>query len=354
MKLIHCADLHLDSPLEANLPPEKVRGRRAELLNTFAKLVRLADEGGVSAILIAGDLFDSDHITKKTEKYVMDLIAAHPDLYFFYLAGNHDRGNRLSYAEDKPKNLCTFGDAWQSYQFGDVVITGSERPDADTLSLREDAVNIVMMHGQERAGRGAAGEDVIRFAKLKNKNVDYLALGHLHDYRTAVIDTRCTACYSGCLEGRGFDECGQKGYVLLEVNKGRVQHSFVPMSRRVLHTVECDVTGLLSQLELEERVLSSVEEIPGTDLVKVVLVGQCQAEAEKDLVHLTDVLSERFYYAKIYDNTRLLILPESYRNDVSLKGEFVRRVMASGLSEAEKERVIACGFRALMGEEVGL
>jgi hypothetical protein len=28
--------------------------------------------------------------------------------------------------------------------------------------------------------------------------------------------------------------------------------------------------------------------------------------------------------------------------------------MASGLSEAEKERVIACGFRALMGEEVGL
>ena len=354
MKLIHCADLHLDSPLEANLPSEKVRERRAELLNTFAKLVRLADENGVSAILISGDLFDSDHITKKTEKYVMDLIASHPDLYFFYLAGNHDKGNRLWSTEDKPKNLCTFGDGWQSYQFGDVVITGSERPDPDTLSLREDAVNIVMMHGQERAGRGAAGEDSIRFAKLKNKSIDYLALGHLHDYRTATIDSRCTACYSGCLEGRGFDECGQKGYVLLEVNNGRVQHSFIPMSRRVLHTVECDVTDACSQLELEERVLAAVTSIPANDLVKVVLVGQCPAEAEKDLVHLTSVLSERFYFAKIYDHTRLLILPESYRNDVSLKGEFVRRVMASGLSESEKERVIACGFRALMGEEVGL
>lgn len=354
MKLIHCADLHLDSPLEANLPPEKVRQRRAELLGTFAKLVRLADEGGVSAILIAGDLFDSDHITKKTEKYVMDLIASHPNLYFFYLAGNHDRGNRFSNAEDKPQNLCTFGDGWQSYQFGEVTITGSERPDPDTLNLKEDAVNIVMMHGQERAGRGAAGEDVIRFAKLKNKNVDYLALGHLHDYRTATIDARCTACYSGCPEGRGFDECGQKGYVLLEIENGRVLHSFVPMSRRVLHSVECDVTGISSQLELEEHVLAAVEAIPTADLVKVVLAGQCPAEAEKDLAHLTDVLSERFYFAKIYDHTRLLIQPESYRNDVSLKGEFVRRVMASGLSEAEKERVIACGFRALMGEEVGL
>ena len=354
MKLIHCADLHLDSPLEANLPPEKVRQRRTELLNAFAKLVRLADEGGVSAILIAGDLFDSDHITKKTEKYVMELIASHPDLYFFYLAGNHDRGNRLWSNEDKPQNLCTFDDGWRSYRFGDVVITGSERPDPDTLNLEEDAVNIVMMHGQERAGRGAAGEDVIRFAKLKNKNVDYLALGHLHDYRTATIDARCTACYSGCLEGRGFDECGQKGYVLLEISNGKIEQRFVPMSRRVLHTVDCDVTDVCSQLELEERVLAAVSSIPTTDLVKVVLVGQCPAEAEKDLVHMTDVLSERFYFAKIYDHTRLLTLPESYRNDVSLKGEFVRRVMASGLSDAEKERVIACGFRALMGEEVGL
>ena len=100
--------------------------------------------------------------------------------------------------------------------------------------------------------------------------------------------------------------------------------------------------------------LAAVEGIPSADLVKVVLTGRSPAEAEKDLMHLTDVLSERFYFAKIYDKTRLQILPESYRNDVSLKGEFVRRVMASGLSDAEKERVIACGFRALMGEEVGL
>ena len=354
MKLIHCADLHLDSPMEANLPPEKVRERRAELLSTFSKLVRLADENDVSAILIAGDLFDSDHITKKTEKYVMDLIASHPDLYFFYLAGNNDKGNRLRDAEDKPQNLCTFDDGWRSFVFGEVTVTGSECPDPDTLSLNPDALNVVMMHGQERAGRGSGGEDVIRFAKLKNKNIDYLALGHLHDYRTATIDSRCTACYSGCLEGRGFDECGQKGYVLLEIENGKISHRFVPMARRSLHTVECDVTDFSSQLDLENRLLSAVERIPSTDLVKVVLTGSCPAEAQKDVLHLTGVLSERFYFAKIYDKSKLLIRPEDYRNDISLKGEFVRRVMASSLSEAEKERVIACGFRALTGEEVGL
>ena len=60
------------------------------------------------------------------------------------------------------------------------------------------------------------------------------------------------------------------------------------------------------------------------------------------------------YFAKLADETRLLIRPEDYRNDISLKGEFVRRVMASSLTETEKERIIACGFRALSGEEIGI
>ena len=354
MKLIHCADLHLDSPMEANLPPDKARERRTELLSAFAKLVRIADEGGVAAILIAGDLFDSNRITKRTQSYVLDLIRSHPNLYFFYLAGNHDRGNALRLAESKPENLCTFDEGWRSYSFGEVEITGSEAPDPDTLQLHEDRLNIVLMHGQERAGKGSSNEDVIRFAKLKNKYIDYLALGHLHDYRTAKIDDRCTACYSGCLEGRGFDECGQKGYVLLETVNNRVTHRFIPLSRRVLHTVECDITGISSQLDLEARLLACVEQLPASDLVKAVLTGEVAPDAQKDLAHLTDVLSQRFYFAKIYDRSRILIRPEDYKHDISLKGEFVRRVLASDLKDAEKERVIVCGFRALMGEEVGL
>lgn len=353
MKLIHCADLHLDSPMESNLPPEKARERKNEILSTFAKLVRVAEDGGVGGILIAGDLFDRDHVTKKTSGYVLDLIRSHPSLRFFYLAGNHDSSNFLREAEDLPENLYTFDNAWRSYAFGDVVITGSEHPDADSLRLKEGDLNILLLHGQE-GSPGDRKENRIPFAKLKNKHIDYIALGHLHDYRTAQIDSRCTACYSGCLEGRGFDECGEKGYVLLEIANGKLTHRFVPLARRRLHAIPCDVTDFSSQLDLEERVLRSVEGIPSADLVKVILRGQCPAESQKDLPHLQQVLAERFYFAKLTDETRLLIRPEDYRNDISLKGEFVRRVLASNLNETEKERIIACGFRALSGEEIGI
>lgn len=355
MKLIHCADLHLDSPMEANLSAEQAKERKNELLSTFAELVRTADKMQATAILIAGDLFDGVRVSKKTKTYVSELIRSHPNVGFFYLAGNHDRGAEWLSEQERPHNLYTFDQGWRSYRLGEnVTVTASEAPDVDTLTLDEHAVNILLMHGQEYAGRTAASADHIALGRMKNRYVDYLALGHLHDFRTIPLDGRGIACYSGCLEGRGFDECGEKGYVLLEIENGKLRHSFHPFSKRTLHTVECDVTGFQSQLDLENRLLEAVAAIPSRDMVKAVLVGKAPAEAIKDTAHLESVLTDRFYFAKLKDESRLQIDPEQYRNDVSLKGEFVRRVMASSLRQEEKERVIACGFRALSGEEVDL
>ena len=354
MKLIHCADIHLDSPMETNLSADKARERKLEIRSTFARLVRTAADEGVEAILIAGDLFDGARVTKSTENYVLDLIASHPMIDFFYLSGNHDKGSALANTAQLPANLYTFGKLWSTYRRGNVAITGAAVPDADTLSLSAEDVNILLLHGQERRSAGVAGEDVIHLGRFKNKNIDYAALGHIHEHRAMRLDARGTAVYSGCLEGRGFDECGTKGYVLLNVEGGRVSHRFVPFATRTLHTVECDITGFSSGLDLEERMLASVADVPATDMVKVLLVGACPAEATLDLSHLRGVLAGRFYFSKIKDETRLSINAEDYAHDISLKGEFVRRVMASSLSQSEKERVIACGFRALAGEELGI
>ena len=354
MKLIHCADVHLDSPMETNLSADKARERKVEIRSTFARLVRVAAEEGVEAILMAGDLCDSARVTKTTENYVLDLIASHPQIDFYYLSGNHDQGSALANAAQLPANLYTFGKVWSTYRRGNVAITGAAIPNADTLSLNPNDINILLLHGQESRSAGVAGEDIIHLGRFKNKGIDYAALGHIHEYRPMRLDTRGIACYSGCLEGRGFDECGTKGYVMLNIEGGRISYRFVPFATRTLHTVECDVTGFSSMLDLEEKMLSTVSDIPQRDMVKVVLTGKKTAEAMLDLAHLRGILAERFYFAKVKDETRLFINAEDYAHDISLKGEFVRRVMASSLSDSEKERVIACGFRALSGEELGL
>ena len=111
----------------------------------------------------------------------------------------------------------------------------------EALPHTDGAVNLVMLHG----GIGTAcGEDMINLNLLKNRGIDYLALGHIHSYQTGPLDETGSYCYPGCLEGRGFDECGEKGFVLLTVEDGSVAHEFVPFSARQLHRVPVDITGL--------------------------------------------------------------------------------------------------------------
>ena len=44
MKIIHCADLHLDSDMTSNLTKEKAKERRTELLVTFQRMITYAKE----------------------------------------------------------------------------------------------------------------------------------------------------------------------------------------------------------------------------------------------------------------------------------------------------------------------
>ena len=74
---------------------------------------------------------------------------------------------------------------------------------------------------------------------------------------------------------------------------------------------------------------------------------------EKDVQYLLAGLNSRFYYGKVYDETTLRIDVEDYRYDESLKGEYVRQVMADdALSDEDKKLVIRYGLQALAGEEV--
>ena len=95
MKLIHCADLHLDSKMETNLSKEKSRERKNEILITFERMVEYAKLNEVRAIIIAGDMFDKSQITQKAKKIVKNAIYSNPKIDFIYLKGNHDEAGFL-------------------------------------------------------------------------------------------------------------------------------------------------------------------------------------------------------------------------------------------------------------------
>ena len=130
-KMIHCADLHLDSKMTAHLDADKAKERKIELLNTFKRLVQEAVNNDVTVIMIAGDLFDTSRVSALTRNTILSEIENHPTIDFYYEKGNHDTNNFLDSIETIPSNLHVFSNEWVSYILNkkgekNIVLTGIE------------------------------------------------------------------------------------------------------------------------------------------------------------------------------------------------------------------------------------
>lgn len=72
MKILHCADIHLDSAMTANLDKDKARERRSELLASFKDMVGYAVKECIGVIIIAGIcLIQGTYQSEQRKKYII-------------------------------------------------------------------------------------------------------------------------------------------------------------------------------------------------------------------------------------------------------------------------------------------
>lgn len=367
MKILHTADLHLDSKLRTHLTGDKAKIRKTELLETFRRMVSYADTNKISHILIAGDLFDTTLVSKTTQNVVKSEIENHPDINFYYLKGNHDIDSFLSSYETIPLNLFLFDDEWKQYYLSDnTVLYGVELSSENAANLYAELVtdvekiNIVMLHGQDSAYSQKDKAEVIALNNLKNKGIDYLALGHIHSYKKEALDGRGYYCYPGCPEGRGFDECGECGFVVIDIDedKKELNTEFIPFAKRKLYKIYVDVSGIESTPEAEDLIESKLNALKETEsninesLIEIVLSGNVSIDTEIDTLVLTSFFSEDYFFLKVKDETGIGIDYTLFEKDESLKGEFVRLVKdREEISDEDKNLIIKTGIGLLSGEK---
>jgi len=363
MRLIHCADIHLDSKLTSNFDKDKAKERNRELLKNFSRLISYAEENNVDGVLISGDLFDTKLVSKLTLNVVMNEILAHPHIDFFYLKGNHDRDDLISAFSSVPDNFKTFSDNWTEYILEEKVhIYGIELNADNSFSAQKNFfpnpsdINIVMLHGQEADTLSQDKGEIIDIKNFRNKGINYLALGHVHKYSVGNLDAEGKYCYCGCLEARGFDECGVHGFVLLDIDleKGIISDKFVPFAIRDCHEIEIDISGMDTSVSVIECISNNLDQLnlPSKDMIKVVLKGTVQVESERDLNYISSSFEDNYYLFRLYDETVTEINYSDYLYDKSLKGAFVREVYKSDLSDAEKAEIISLGIHAIAGGDL--
>lgn len=357
MKIIHCADLHLDSKMDTSLSAVQASERREELFDTFCRMTDYADRCGVRLIIMAGDVFDtSGSVSVRLRKRMYSRMAASPKIDFLYLKGNHDIG--VSF-EEGPGNLKRFKDEWTYFNYGNITVAGCETDNKDImniyngLKLVPERYNIAVLHGRIYQYGSIPESDCISLFGLRQKNIDYLALGHIHSFSTGRIDERGIWCYSGCLEGRGFDECGEKGFVIIDTDGDKPEYSFVAAAKRVFHEVKVHIDEQLSEEDIISITRDNLKGIPSKDMVKIIFEGEIDESEDIDTAYISRVISSEYYCLRAEDRTSAVAETDSCSDDISLKGEFIRMVNErNDLDDISRNRIITLGLKALAGREI--
>ena len=371
-KILHIGDIHLDSPFSL-FDVEKSQARRNELRGTFSTVMMYAKMKEADLVIIAGDLFDSEFVTKETMNLIVSQFAANPGCKFIITPGNHDPATAKSaYLKTKfPENVYIFkSENVERISFDDIGVDVygfayveekyEQNPLSERFLLDNSKINIFVAHtdiyNKNSTYCPMKPSDFAAFG------FDYAALGHVHAGGAIEKEDSTYYAYSGCPEGRSFDECGIKGGIFISCEKRggvfRADFERPRFCKKRYEKIEVDVSGMKTREEAVQAIKKAVlENGYGKDtLLRAKLCGVVSPDAAFGASGI-DAEEAGVFYLEAEDATSPLLDYDELKSDISIKGAVFRELLPALESEDEGERKLASmalkyALAALEGNEL--
>lgn len=282
MKILHSADWHLDSPLQG-FSPEQAALLKDTLLALPMKIAALCREEDCDMLLLSGDLFDGS--ASRHGVNALQFALEEAAVPVFIAPGNHD-----PYSVDSPWQRELWPGNVRIFTRPEMTlftvpelncrVYGAGYTGADCPALLEEfraegeGYAVGVLHGDPTKGNSPYCP--ITSVQAQDSNLDYLALGHIH--KGGAFRAGKTLCaWPGCPAGRGYDEQGEKGVLIVTVEES-AEARFLPLDTPRfydLETAEEPATAL-------ERLLPPVG---NRDFYRVTFTGR---HAPPDLAELAE------------------------------------------------------------------
>lgn len=300
LKFLHIADIHLDTSFYAKKQALRTKLRDGIRI-AFSNAVKLCINERVDALLIAGDLFDNDKLSFKTEQFLINEFnrLKQKDISVFYATGNHDPGH-LSYRANSikwPDNVYIFKeDKIEIIEVkndnNDVkykIISCGHKTNNEGRNLvkkfpyKEGASpHIGLLHTMVTNVKGAEKHD--RYLPCSKEDLvarqyDYWALGHIHK-RQKICEEK-EIYYPGNIQGRNPKETGRKGGILININvNGNISTEFKTLSTIQWHTLKIkELEDIKTYSELKEHIVFKIENfIQNNNLINRELILRVELE----------------------------------------------------------------------------
>jgi len=345
MKFVHIADMHLDTPFRM-LSDRADLGeiRRLDQRKAFKKMIEYIKQNEISYLFIAGDLYNNEYIRESTIEYINNLFKEIPNTKIYITPGNHDPYIKNSYYDTFPwnENVKIFIGKIEKVENEEFVLYGYGFEDfydnnskIEEIQLEnKEKINILLTHSNlDGSDKTQREYNNLSSKKLKEIGFDYIALGHIHKKN---IEENTNIIYPGSTISLGFDELGEHGMVVGNLEKGSLKLEFIALDEKELKEIELDI----SDIETIEELLQKVDEISLEEnkLYKITLIGQRNFEI--NLYKLIKMIEQK-EIIKIKDKTTLgYDIEKISQEKASLRGIYVKEILNKIEKEPENKEML--------------
>jgi DNA repair exonuclease SbcCD nuclease subunit len=277
LKLLHTADWHLGRRFPSFPEKDETDLTRARF-NVLDKILAVAEQRGVDAVLCAGDLFDEPSLDREWwDPVVKKLAAWRAQIPVFLLPGNHDPllpGSVYhpdhGFRRALPPWVRVVDDDHFTAELNDTAVLhakpcrsrAAQDDPALALPCREPGdsrIRIGMVHGSTFDHIDCQINFPISKDAAAQRGFDYLAIGDTHSFRVVPPDGTPPVVYPGAPEATSFDEPGA----------GKVVVVFIRRSRRV--TLETEPVAYWQWRDRKVASLAELRDLRSEELTRTVL-----------------------------------------------------------------------------------
>lgn len=320
MKILLCSDVRLGAVCTENLDVKLSHKWQAARTEKLADLIDQAAQNNAAYVALFGNMFGQDRVSESVIDALFRAVKEDGNIQVlaFLIA---DEFNRIAYRNDVPENLhliCTqTADSYTDDNIAlriDKGVVELQLADNDPIFIKKELESGFVVSGLQE------NQTIPSFEPVGFEDAEGLVCGY------------------GILEWAD-EELGQ--YVITKNQKYAYK------------AIELKILPGDGQKEILRKINAAVKDVDIDTFLRIAIVGRSAFGLTLNGDALEAQLQNRIFFVEVYDNTIMDIDEEAFENDISLRSEFVRLALQDdSLSEAERNRLISCGWNALNGKEV--
>jgi DNA repair exonuclease SbcCD nuclease subunit len=367
LTLIHTADVHLGVKFR------RLGVRAADMTDlpkkAFTKVCDLAISRHANALLIAGDLFDSNTVSESLVRFAEGELArvCKAGVRVVLTAGTHDRldGGSVLTQMNFPSGAHVLTPEKPQIDFRDIDLTvcgfsntfnKSVESPLSKLSVENGCkYKVAMVHASVAIDSKHAPDDYpVTSSEIEKSEFDYIAFGHWHRAQEILKNK---AWYSGSPETLKLEDEGSGKALVVTLGDEGINIEPVQIGQIIFDAIDVAVDGVVSANNLQKKILGGANPMLSRT---VTLSGVILPNQFIDVAALTQDTRDSFFALKILDKTTVQIDESALAlfPDELVIGKFVRILQSEIASEQDAgkkkrlEKALQLGVALIQGKEV--